>query len=588
VWVAGGGRGPTPPTRNKGRRVMEFDYVICGGGSAGCVMASRLSEDPARRVLLVEAGKDIPPGSEPADVLDSYPMAAAFNPAYHWTKLRAGFSRPGGNEPRDPYPARFMEQARVMGGGSSINAQLANRGGPDDYNEWAELGAEGWGWDEVLPYFRKLETDLDFADPTIHGQDGPIPIRRVPEPQWTDFSRAAAKALEAGGFAKLDDQNGAFRDGWFPTSISNRDEHRVSAAMGYLTDAVRRRPNLEIVSEAQVEALLFEGRRAAGLRYRRGGRAEEVRAGEVIVSAGALHSPAILMRAGIGRAAHLREHGIDMLADRPGVGANLCEHPSLAVSAYLKRGARLMEMGRRHVHIGFRYSSGLPDCGAQDMYVSVTAKSAWHAVGVRLGSFLMWVNKSYSRGAVTLASSSAADEPVVNFEMLSDRRDLERLKDGVRRSVAIFAMPALAAVATSVFPTSYSERVRRIGTVNTKNRILTNILGTLLDSPEPLRRLFIKGFITEGLDMRTLLADEAAMEDWIRASVAGTWHPSCTCRMGSKDDPMAVTDPAGRVIGVENLRVVDASIFPCVPRANTNIPVLMTAEKVADAVKAGR
>jgi 5-(hydroxymethyl)furfural/furfural oxidase len=567
---------------------MEFDYVICGGGSAGCVMASRLSEDPGKRVLLIEAGKDVPPGSEPRDMLDSYPMAAAFNPAYHWTKLQAGFAAPAGNAPDSRQPTRFMEQARVMGGGSSINAQLANRGGPVDYDEWAELGAEGWGWDDVLPYFRKLETEQDIDDPALHGKDGPIPIRRVPEAQWTSFSTAASQALEAYGLKRLDDQNGAFEDGWFPTTISNRDEHRVSAAMGYLNADVRRRQNLSIVSEAQVEALLFDGRRATGVRYRRGGKAEEVAAGEVIVCAGALHSPGILMRAGIGRAAHLREHNIPVLADRPGVGANLCEHPSLAVSAYLKRGARLMELGRRHVHVGFRYSSGLPECGPQDMYVSVTAKSAWHAVGIRLGSFLMWVNKSYSRGSVALASADPLDEPVVNFEMLSDRRDLERLKDCVRRSVAIFAMPPLSDVATSAFPTSYTERVRKIGTVNRKNRILTNILGTLLDSPEPLRRIFIKGFITEGLDMRTLLSDDSAMEDWIRASVAGTWHPSCSCRMGRADDPMAVTDPAGRVYGVEGLRVVDASIFPCVPRANTNIPVIMTAEKVADAVKAGR
>jgi 5-(hydroxymethyl)furfural/furfural oxidase len=567
---------------------MEFDYAICGGGSAGCVMASRLSENPARRVLLIEAGRDIPPGSEPADVLDSYPMSAAFNPAYHWTQLRAGFAARAGNAPGDIPPPRFMEQARIMGGGSTINAQMANRGGPADYDEWAELGAEGWGWDEVLPYFRKLETDLDFADPHQHGKDGPIPIRRVPEDQWTAFSRAAAEALEKSGYRRLDDQNGPFADGWFPVSISNRDEHRVSAAMGYLNAEVRRRPNLHIVAEAEVEALVFDGRRATGVRYRRAGKLESATAGEVIVCAGALRSPAILMRAGIGRAAHLREHGIAAIADRPGVGANLCEHPSLAVSAYIKSGARLTERRRRHVHVGFRYSSGMADCGDQDMYISVTAKSAWHAVGLRLGSFLMWVNKPYSRGSVTLAGAGATAEPVVAFEMLSDRRDLDRLKDGVRRSVALFGTAPLSGVATSAFPTSYSERVRRIGAVNLKNRILTDMLGLLLDGPEPLRRAMIKGFITQGDDMDRMLADDALMEAWIRRSVAGTWHPSCTCRMGSKDDPMAVTDPAARVYGVENLRVVDASIFPCVPRANTNIPVIMCAEKVADAVKAGR
>ncbi len=565
---------------------MEFDIIIAGGGSAGCTLANRLSTNGNRNVLLIEAGRDFGPGAEPADVLDSYPMAAAFNPAYHWTRLQAGFSAAIGNRPQDSYPKRFMEQARIMGGGSSINAQLANRGGPGDYDEWQALGADGWGWDAVLPYFRKLETDLDF-DGEDHGKDGPIPIRRVPEAEWTEFSRATTKALEKEGYPYIADQNGWFEDGWFPVSISNRDEHRVSAAMGYLTAGVRARPNLQIVDQAEVETVTFEGRRATGVRYRSKGQVEAVRAGEVIVCAGALRSPAILMRAGIGRAAHLSEHGIEVIADRPGVGANLCEHPSLVVSAYLKRGARMTEMRRRHVHVAFRYSSGVADCVPSDMYVSVTAKSAWHAVGVRLGSMLMWVNKSYSRGAVTLASNDPWAEPVVEFNMLSDRRDLDRLIDGVRRSIDLFDTVPLSDVATSAFPTSYSERVRRIGEVNLKNRILTDILGFMLDGPEPVRRALIKGFITQGEDLGALLADDALMEAYVRRSVAGTWHPSCTCRMGAADDPMAVTDAEGRVYGVEGLRVTDASLFPSLPRANTNIPVIMCAEKIADQVLAG-
>ena len=568
---------------------MDFDIIIVGGGSAGCVLANRLSADGNRRVLLVEAGRDFAPGREPDDMRDSYPMAAAFNPAYHWTELSARFAAPHGNRP-EPAPPRFMEQARVIGGGSSINAQMANRGAPEDYDGWAAMGADGWGWNDVLPYFRKLETDLDFGGP-LHGKDGPIPIRRVPETQWTGFSRAAATALTEAGFNRLEDQNGRFEEGWFPVTISNRDEQRVSVATAYLDADTRRRPNLRIVSEAEVETIRLDGRRVRGVSYRRAGRVEQVnltdQGGEVIVCAGALRSPALLMRAGIGRAAHLREHGIKVVADRPGVGANLCEHPSMVVSAYLKRPARLTELRRRHVHIGFRYGSGIAGCGANDMYVSVTAKSAWHAVGVRLGSFLMWVNQPYSRGTVTLASADPRAEPVVAFDMLSDRRDLERLMDGVRRAAALFAMAPLAAVATSAFPTSYSERVRRIGAVNMKNRILTGILGVLLDGPEPIRRALIKGLITEGDDLATLLADDDALEAYVRRAVAGTWHPSCTCRMGAADDPMAVTDAWGRVFGVEGLRVADASVMPVVPRANTNIPVIMIAEKIADAVLAG-
>jgi 5-(hydroxymethyl)furfural/furfural oxidase len=480
-----------------------------------------------------------------------------------------------------------MEQARVIGGGSSINAQMANRGSPEDYAEWAELGAVGWGWDDVLPFFKKLESDQDY-DGELHGKDGPITIRRVKEDRWTGYSHAVAKALSNYGLPALEDQNGPYKDGWFPTSISNHpDDHRQSAAMGYLNRDVRKRPNLEIRSETQVEKILFDGTKAIGAKIARGGQSENVNGHEMIVSAGALHTPALLMRSGVGRAGHLREHGIELVVDRAGIGANLNEHPTLAVSAYLTSEARLYEMDRGHAQLAFRYSSGIEGCGAQDMYVSASSKSGWHAVGVRLGSLLLWCNKPYSRGTVGLTSADPSAEPDVDFALLSDSRDLERMKDAIRRMAEIFADPALSAIARDPFPSCYSEAVRRIGKVTTKNKILTNILGAIMDCPSPIRRAAVHHFITKGVTLANCLADDAAMEEYVRDGTTGCWHPSGTCRMGRADDPMAVTDPSGRVYGVDNLRVCDASIFPCVPRANTNIPTIMCAEKISDAMLTG-
>ena len=198
----------------------------------------------------------------------------------------------------------------------------------------------------------------------------------------------------------------------------------------------------------------------------------------------------------------------------------------------------------------------------------------------------MWCNKSYSRGRVLLTGAAADAEPDVDFDMLSDWRDYERMADGVRRMAAHLNHPLVKEVASTPFPSSYSERVRRIGTVNTKNRILTTILATILDGPEPVRRAAIDYIITQGVRLETLLRDDKQLEDYVRTSVTGCWHPSGTCRMGAPDDPMAVTDPSGQVYGVAGLTVCDASIFPCVPRANTNIniPTIMCAEKIADAL----
>jgi 5-(hydroxymethyl)furfural/furfural oxidase len=316
------------------------------------------------------------------------------------------------------------------------------------------------------------------------------------------------------------------------------------------------------------------------------GRPQEFRGKEIILSCGAIHSPAHLMRAGIGPAAHLRELGIDVRAALPGVGQRLQDHPAVAVAAFLKPHARIIQKySRRHIYTGLRYSSKLPGIPAGDMFTVVTNKTSWHKVGEQIASFIIAVYKTYSEtGQVRLRSANWQEEPQVDFNLLADPRDLERMMDGVRRFGAIHLTPAMQSVISDAFPASYSDRVRQVGLLSRKNKVITDGLAKLLDGPDALRRYLMQSLVMEGVTLQEVLTDDDKLEAFVRKAAVGVWHASCSCRMGSDDDPMAVTDPSGRVRGVEGLRVVDASVFPVVPCANTNFPVLMTAEKMADAI----
>jgi 5-(hydroxymethyl)furfural/furfural oxidase len=559
-----------------------YDTIIVGGGSAGSVMAHRLSAGSANKVLLCEAGQDTPPGNEPPEIRDSYSGTAYFDPRFHWTELKVTTEIVSHNNPEaDRPPLRKYEQARVLGGGSSINGQLANRGAPDDYDEWEARGAAGWGWKDVLPYFKKVERDLDFDGP-LHGKDGRIPVRRIPQAHWTRHAQAAAEACKLAGYSFLPDQNGEFVEGYFPVTHSNQAEQRVSAAMGYLDPETRRRANLTISTNTQVKELLFEGTRCVGVKAQVDGREQEFRGREVVLSCGAIHSPAHLLRAGIGPVGHLKAMGIPVVMGLEGVGQRLMDHPSISLSSFIRRGARMNEHTRRHVQVALRYSSGLPGIPGGDMFVVVLNKSAWHAVGAQIGSLLTCVYKTYSEtGQVKLASRDPSAEPIVEFNLLSDRRDLDRLMSGFRKTAALQMSAPLQAVTDKPFPASYSDRVRKIGVVNAKNRVLTAIAAALMDGPAALRSTMIDRFVVEGFTFDQVMRDDEALEAFVRKAAIGVWHASCTCRMGRVDDPMAVVDSQGRVKGVQGLRVVDASIFPVVPCANTNFPTLMAAEKIA-------
>ena len=563
--------------------MTTYDYIIVGGGSAGSVQANRLSARSSNQVLLLEAGIDTPHNQVPEEILDSYPGKVYFNPKFIWNGLRVHIGPQSHNNPSVRPLSKQYEQARVMGGGSSINGQLANRGAPTDYDEWSERGADGWSWDACLPYFKKVERDLDFQD-NWHGVEGRIPVRRIFADQWPGYVHGIAKALEEQGFDYIEDQNGAFRDGYFPVTMSNLYDRRVSAAIGYLDPATRQRKNLRIEAEMQVTEILFQGTKAIGVVAIQRNQEYTFKANEMILCSGAIHSPTMLLRAGIGPAGHLHDMGIDVRIALSGVGQNLMEHAAAAMSAWIQPDARLNDLTRRHLHIGWRYSSNMHSAPAGDMFAAVVAKSAWHAVGDRLGSMLAWVNKTYSTGQLTLSSADWRDEPTVEFNMLSDARDLERLMDCYRRVVLIFLSDAMRAVTRDPFPSAYSERVRKVGTVTTKNKVLTGILAQLLDGPSWFRQWLIGSFITEGDTIGTLMSDDDALAEYLKRTVTGTWHASCSNRMGRAGDPMAVTDSQGRVHGAQGLRIVDASIFPCVPCANTNFPTLMTSEKIADAI----
>jgi 5-(hydroxymethyl)furfural/furfural oxidase len=562
-----------------------WDYVIVGGGSAGCVLASRLSEKKSLRILLIEAGRDLPPGQEGPAIRDTYSGRAAFDPRNHWAGLKVTTRPFQGN--RREASQRFYEQAKLLGGGSSINGQVANRGTPDDYNEWESLGAAGWNWESVLPYFIKLESDLNYSGP-LHGGSGPVPIHRIPYSKWPGLSLAAERALTELGYEAIGDQNGIYTDGHFPITLSNNGSHRVSSSMAYLGEEVRRRPNLKIMTDTQVISIVFEGRRAKELAVLANGATRSIAAENIVVSAGAVHSPALLMRSGVGPAASLARAGIDCLHDLPGVGENLQEHPSISLSAFIKPSMRLGKSTRRHIHLGMRYSSGHATGGMpSDMFMMFASKSSWHPVGRQIATMLSWVNKVYSRGRVELTDPDPRAEPTASFNFMEDRRDLERLADSVHRMAGIFASQALREATGHVGVSSYSGVAKALGQHSAVNYLLTAPTAAVLDVLPPLRSVFFKTMVSGGYSLADLLADREALETYVRDHAFPQWHPCGTCQMGAVDDRMAVVDPhTARVHGLENLFVADASIMPTAPRANLNIPVIMIAERVSDLILA--